>query len=90
MPGAAEARKALAEEQPVDLVLSDVVLPGSTSGPEFAEEARGTYPGLEIIFMSGYPADATKRHGFLGPDEVLLSKPFSRRQLAKALREALA
>jgi CheY-like chemotaxis protein len=89
VPSAAQARKVLADEGRVELLLSDVVLPGGTSGPEFAEEARTAYPDLKIIFMSGYPADAAKRKGFLGSDKVLLSKPFSRRQLAKALREAL-
>ena len=86
---AASAHKALATEASFDLVLSDVVLPGGTSGPEFAEEALTTYPGLKIIFMSGYPADAAHRNGILGSDQVLLSKPFRRRELAKAIRDAV-
>jgi PAS domain S-box-containing protein len=89
VPDVSGARRVLSGGMPVDLVLSDVVLPGGTSGPEFAEEACAAYPGLKIIFMSGYPADAAKRDGFLGSDKVLLNKPFSRRQLAKALRDAL-
>jgi PAS domain S-box-containing protein len=88
-PDAARARKLLAEGTQVDLVLSDVVLPGGTSGPEFAEETRTIYPDLKIIFMSGYPAGAAKRYSFLGSDKVLLNKPFKRYQLAKALREVL-
>ena len=86
---AAAAEKTLSDGQAVDLVLSDVVLPGGTSGPEFAEQARTTHPDLKIIFMSGYPAESTKRNGILGSDKVLLNKPFQRQQLAKALREAL-
>ena len=39
--------------------------------------------------MSGYPADADKRNSFLGSDRVLLNKLFQRRQLTKAIREAL-
>jgi PAS domain S-box-containing protein len=89
VPDAAKARKLLAEGTQVDLVLSDVVLPGGLSGPEFAEEARTTHPDLKVIFMSGYLAEAAKRNGFLGSDKVLLAKPFQRQQLAKALREAL-
>jgi CheY-like chemotaxis protein len=89
VPDAAKARKLLAERTQVDLVLSDVVLPGGLSGPEFAEKARTTHPDLKVIFMSGYPAEAAKRNGFLGSGKVLLAKPFQRQQLAKALREAL-
>ena len=73
----------------VGLVLSDVVLPGGTSGPEFAEEILASHPDLPIIFMSGYPIAAAERNGFLGSDQILLGKPFQMEQLAKALREAL-
>jgi DNA-binding NtrC family response regulator len=85
---AAEARAILADGVKVDLVLSDVVLPGGASGPVFAEEALTRYPHLKVIFISGYPAEAAMRNGFLGSDKVLLSKPFHRQELAKALREA--
>ena len=83
------ARSELERGEKVDLVLLDVVLPGGTSGPEFAEEVRASHPDLPIIFMSGYPAEAAKHNGFLGSDQVLLSKPFQMEQLATALREAL-
>ena len=89
VPDAASAHKVLADGQPVDLVLSDVVLPGGTSGPEFAEQTCATHPGLKVIFMSGYPAEAAKRNNFLGSDKVLLNKPFQRQQLAKAVRDEL-
>jgi prevent-host-death family protein len=89
VPDAASAHKVLTDGKQVDLVLSDVVLAGGTSGPEFAEETHATYPDLKIIFMSGYPAEAAKRDGFLGSDNVLLNKPFQRQQLAKALRDEL-
>jgi FixJ family two-component response regulator len=59
------------------------------SGPEFAEEFRAHAPGLPVIFMSGYPAEAAKRNGVLGSDKVLLNKPFRQHQLAEALRDAL-
>lgn len=86
---AASAHKALATEETFDLVLSDVVLTGGTSGPEFAEKARMTYPDLKIIFMSGYPAEAAHRNGFLGSNYVLLNKPFRRLEFAKAIRDAV-
>ncbi len=86
---ASSADAKLADGTMPDLVLSDVVLPGGISGPEFARTACETYPGLKVIFMSGYATEAVKRSGFLSSDKVLLNKPFQRKQLAKALREAL-
>lgn len=89
VPDAASARKALAEQEAIDIVLSDVVLPGEMSGLEFADEARAAQPGLRVIFMSGYAAEAAVQNGSLAPDNVLLNKPFERRQLATVLREQL-
>lgn len=85
----AAARIALSDNKTVDLVLSDVVLPGGTSGPEFIAETHETRPDLKVIFISGYPAEATKNNGFLDPEKTLLSKPFAKRDLAKALRDEL-
>lgn len=86
---AAGAREVLAAGEPIDLLLSDVVLPGGVSGPTFAEEARADHPDLKIIFMSGYPADAARRNGLIGSDNTLLNKPFLISELATALRRAL-
>jgi len=83
------AHRILSDGTAIDLVLSDVVLPGGTSGPEFANTARTLWPDLDFIFMSGYPKEAIDRNGFLGSGSVLLSKPFQKRQLAEALRDAL-
>ena len=85
------ARQALAvlDAEPMDVVLSDVVLTSGMNGPEFAEVARKLHPNLEIVFMSGYPAEAAKHNGVLGTDWVLLNKPFQMDELARALREAL-
>lgn len=84
------AGEALAAAERVDLLLSDVVLPGKMNGPDFARQARKTQPGLKILFMSGYPAEAARRNGFadLG-GAPLLKKPLDRRQLAEALHVAL-
>lgn len=84
------AHRILADSKHIDLLLSDVVLPGQMNGPDFARQALVTYPGLKILFMSGYPAEATLRNGFadLG-GAPLLKKPLERRHLAEALRRAL-
>ena len=89
VPEAASAWTVLERGDQIDLVLSDVVLPGGTSGPEFAEAARERFPDLKIVFMSGYAAEAAKHNGFLDPDQVILNKPFQRSELAQALYEAL-
>ena len=85
-----DAALARAREITPDIVLADVVLPGDMSGPEFAEEAARRYPSLKVVFVSGYPAEAATRNGFLGAGKQLLNKPYQRRQLAQALRAALA
>lgn len=83
------ARRVVESHSEISLILSDVVLPGGTSGPEFAEELRASHPEMNVIFMSGYPAEAAKRNGFLGSDNVLLNKPFRIAQLAKVVKEAM-
>lgn len=86
---AAAAREILANGGSPDLILSDIVLPGGISGSEFAEEARAAYPGLKIVFMSGYSAQAAQPNDFPGSDDVLLKKPFQIGDLARIVRGAL-
>ncbi len=74
-----------------DLLLCDVVLPGGTSGPDFAIEAQGRQPGLKTVFMSGYPRQL-KSEGLgtaSGNQAVLIRKPFKISYLARTLRDAL-
>ena len=85
----AEARAAIAIKPP-DLVLTDVVLPGGMSGPEFVRVARRTRPDLKAAYMSGYFDDALERLGGIRDDAVLLHKPFEADELDRRLREALA
>ena len=89
VPDAATAHQALARGPRFDLVLSDVVLPGGTSGPEFAEEAIRKHPNLKVLFMSGHSAQTAMGKGSLGEKWILLDKPFRMERLAKALRESL-
>ena len=87
-PTAVAATEAMGR-QTVDLVLSDVVLPGGVNGPQFAAEARTRHPGLKVIFMSGYPAETEKVNASIGPGDVLINKPFKKQALAQALHAAL-
>ena len=85
---ASDAIEAL-EQKSMDLVVTDVVLPGGVSGPEFAGQARRLYPDLKIIFMSGYPAGGTGHNSALNPGDVLISKPFTKAKLSEVIKEAL-
>ncbi|MDP1570136.1 MAG: PAS domain S-box protein [Vicinamibacterales bacterium] len=75
-------------ERPVDLLLTDVVMPGIT-GRELAERIRARWPATKVLFMSGYMDDTTMRHGVLDGRARLVHKPFNRAQILKAVRDAL-
>ncbi len=86
----AEAAMAVAGRgEKIDLVLSDVVLPGGVSGLELARNLQNGQPGLSVIFMSGYPRAVVHHGGMLGAEATLVHKPFQRRKLAEALCDAL-
>ncbi len=89
VPDAAAADRILKEDRKIDLILSDVVLPGGVSGLQFAAKARITHPGQKIIFMSGYPAESRAGQETLGLEEVILNKPIQLIRLAVALHDAL-
>ena len=72
----------------VELLLTDVVMPG-LNGRELAEAVRRRYPGLKVLFQSGYTGEAMARHGLLQAEVALLQKPFTLDVLAKKLREVL-
>ena len=74
--------------RPIDLVISDVVMPGM-SGRQFAEALRVLRPDFRLLFISGYTDDAVVRHGIVKADEAFLQKPFSPNALARKVREVL-
>ncbi len=86
----AAARPLFENKTNIDLVLSDVILPGGASGPAFVEEMRSLYPTLKVIYMSGYPAESGHTAELVRQGRVLLRKPFQRKRLAEVLREVLA
>jgi PAS domain S-box-containing protein len=73
----------------VDLLFTDIVLPGGMTGAIVAERARKIQPGLKVLFTTGYARDAIVHHGRLDPGVELLSKPFSYADLAARVRELL-
>jgi len=86
---AAAALEIIAGAEPVDLLLTDVVLPGGTNGRALANKAKALRPGLAVLYMSGYTENAILHHGRLDPGVELLQKPFRRKNLADKVRAAL-
>jgi CheY-like chemotaxis protein len=85
----AEALIALESMPSVDLLLSDVVLPGKLSGREVAREVRRRRPQVRVLLMSGYAEKVLNKDGPLEPDEAFLPKPFRKVDLARKVRLVL-
>lgn len=86
---AAEARqRAEQRDGRIDLLLTDVVMPGG-SGRELADALTARYPGLAVLFMSGYTADVVLRQGLVQEAVAFLPKPFTDTALAEAVRQVL-
>ncbi|MBI3513166.1 MAG: MASE4 domain-containing protein [Proteobacteria bacterium] len=83
---AVDALGVLRSDAPIDLLFSDVVMPGGMTGIELAAEARRLRPGVKILLTSGY----TALPGALPDDLPLLGKPYRRDELASKLRTAIS
>lgn len=81
-----QAMQMLASSGEIDVLISDLMLPGSLSGVEVINHARKHYPRLTLLLISGQ--DLRPAHNPALPDVALLRKPFTRAQLAQALRAA--
>jgi PAS domain S-box-containing protein len=71
---------------PIDLLFTDVVMPGSLRSPELARKARERLPHVAVLFTSGYTDNAIVHSGRLDEGVELLSKPYSREELARKIR----
>jgi DNA-binding NtrC family response regulator len=88
---AANAEQALElfeRHERIDLLLSDVVMPGAT-GPELTLQLIARHPSLKVVYMSGYTEEAIVHHGVLNPGIAFLQKPFGSETLARKIREQL-
>jgi CheY-like chemotaxis protein len=72
----------------VDLLLSDVVMPG-IDGPELANRLREKWHDLPVLFVTGYSADRLARSGAVGPHDRVLEKPYQLEDLAHTIRRML-
>ena len=79
---------ARAHDHPIHLMLTDVVLPG-TSGREVANQVLADRPTLRVLYMSGYTEDAIHHHGVLESGLAFIQKPFTTDSLVRKIREVL-
>jgi signal transduction histidine kinase/CheY-like chemotaxis protein len=87
---AAEALAMIDRGEHIDLLFTDVMLPGGMNGRQLATEALKRRPGLKVLYTSGYTENALVHHGRLDPGVLLLPKPYLSSDLARMLRTALA
>jgi PAS domain S-box-containing protein len=76
-------------DQPVDLLFTDVVLPGGLNGEQLALQARELRPDLKVLFTTGYARNAIVHQGRLEAGVQLITKPFSYADLAARVRDIL-
>jgi len=90
---AADAGEALAAieryQEPIHLVVTDVIMPGGMGGGELVSKLSSVRPGMKVLFMSGYTDDVIGARGIVDPDLQFLQKPFTPDALARKVREVL-
>lgn len=84
-----EAAIVLRQHRDIDLLFTDVIMPGTMSSPQLADLARQLHPGIKVLFTSGYSEDEVIQDGKLKQGVSLLSKPYADNDLAQAIRKAL-
>ena len=79
---------AAAHGESMDLLMTDVIMP-EMNGRDLSEKLKTRHPNLKVLFMSGYTANVIAHHGVLEDGVVFVQKPFSRKELATKVRQAL-
>jgi CheY-like chemotaxis protein len=87
---ATEALKIIEDGAHVDLLFTDVIMPGPMNGRQLVDEALRRRPSLKTLFTSGYTENAILHHGRLDEGVLLLAKPYRKPELARMIRIALA
>ncbi|MDP1582426.1 MAG: PAS domain S-box protein [Bradyrhizobium sp.] len=86
----ADALQKLRADVHVDILFTDIVMPGGINGWELADLARGLRPGLPVLLTSGYALETLAKHGRLRAGAVVLTKPYRKADLARRLREVVS
>lgn len=79
--------KILQSDARVDLLITDVGLPGGMNGRQVADAARVTRPGLKVLFVTGFAENAAVGNGHLEPGMEVMTKPFVMAELAQKISE---
>jgi PAS domain S-box-containing protein len=83
------AMKMLAGDRPIDLLVTDVGLPGM-NGRQLADAVRSNRPNLKVLFITGYAENAVLNHGHLDRGMHVITKPFTMEALASRIKELIA
>ena len=86
----AAALRLLGSGARIDLLVTDVGLPGQMNGRQVADAALIQRPGLKVLFITGYAENAVIGNGRLDPNMALVTKPFAMDVIADRIRELLA
>ncbi len=86
--GQTALRVAQQHPSPIDLLVTDVVMP-KLNGHQLAQELAQTRPGMKVLYLSGYTDDAIIRYGVMHTDTPFLPKPFTPDSIAQKIREVL-
>ena len=82
--------KVLLSDVRIDLLITDVGLPGGVNGRQMADAARANRPDLKVLFITGYAENAVIGHGHLEPGMHVLTKPFAMDRLTERVRSIIA
>jgi hypothetical protein len=85
----ASALEMIAQHSEIDLMVTDIVMPGGMNGVELAQRARTLRPGLKIVYSSGFPAEALAEKSLPLIDGPLLHKPYQRAEFATMVRQVM-
>ena len=81
--------KILQSDARIDLLVSDVGLPGGMNGRQVADAARATRPGLKVLFVTGYAENAAIGNGLLDAGMQVITKPFVMSDLGSKVKELI-
>jgi CheY-like chemotaxis protein len=85
-----EGLKVLESGVRIDLLITDVGLPGGMNGRQVADAGRAIRPGLKVLFITGYAENAIASNGYLDQGMQMMTKPFSMDALAERIKDLLA